>query len=217
MSDLTAIDILVNPDDATLDHARAWNARMRESVPDGFQLDATHQPHITTLQRYVRTADLDAALAAVAGTWEVTDTAALGYQAIAVRHAAWGVPGQGLAAILIRPSPPVLAFQAALLAAVTPYVGSGGTADAFVTDPGEQLTQSTFDWVDGYVPHQIGDGYTPHITVGFATDEALERMEAEPFEAFAVQPLSLAVYQLGNNGTARRLLQSWPVDSARWT
>ena len=51
MSDLTAIDILVNPDDVTLDRARAINARMRQSVPTGFALDATHQPHVTTLQR----------------------------------------------------------------------------------------------------------------------------------------------------------------------
>ena len=59
MSGLTAIDVLVNPDEKTLDHARAWNARMRESVPDGFALDASHQPHITALQRYVRTVELD--------------------------------------------------------------------------------------------------------------------------------------------------------------
>lgn len=58
MSDLTAIDVLVDPDEKTRDHARAWNARMRESVPDGFALDASHQPHITALQRYVRTAEL---------------------------------------------------------------------------------------------------------------------------------------------------------------
>ena len=68
MSDLTAIDILVNPDEATLEHARKVNARMRQSVPDGFALDATHQPHITTLQRYVHTADLDQVYDAVEQT-----------------------------------------------------------------------------------------------------------------------------------------------------
>jgi hypothetical protein len=57
MSDLTAIDILVNPDDATIEKAGAVNARLRQSVPSGYALDATHQPHITTLQRYVHTAD----------------------------------------------------------------------------------------------------------------------------------------------------------------
>jgi hypothetical protein len=59
MSDLTAIDILINPDEKTLERARAVNARLRQSVPSGFELDATHLPHITILQRYVRTADLE--------------------------------------------------------------------------------------------------------------------------------------------------------------
>ena len=35
--------------------AMGYTQEDRESVPDGFELDATHQPHITTLQRYVHT------------------------------------------------------------------------------------------------------------------------------------------------------------------
>ncbi len=40
--------------------------------------------------------------------------------------------------------------------------------------------------------------------------EHLKQMQAEPFNAFDVHPISLAVYQLGNNGTARTLLKVWP-------
>jgi len=211
MSDLSAIDILVKPAEGTLGHARASNARMRESVPDGFALDATHQPHITTLQRYVRTHELEQVGAAVEQTLREIDTHALAYQGVAIRHGEWGVPGQGLAVILVSPSPQVLEFQAMLLAAIDPFTAPGGTSSAFVTDDGEEITQSTFDWVEGYVPGQIGSAYTPHITVGFATVEDLESIEAEPFEVFDIRPESLAIYQLGNNGTARRLLMSWPI------
>jgi hypothetical protein len=210
MTDLTAIDILVNPDDATLERARAVNARMLGSVPSGFALDATHQPHITTLQRYVRTADLGTVYDAVEATIAATDVASLTYQAIAIRHADWGVPGQGLGVIVIQPSPPVLDLQARLLAAVTPFVAPGGTDDAFVRDPGEVISQSTKDWVEGFVPAQIGAGtYIAHITVGFATLDDLKVIEAEPFDAFAVQPASIAVYHLGNSGAARRRLKEW--------
>src|SRR5262245_50314629 len=212
MSDLTAIDVLVDPDEQTLQHARDWNARMRESVADGFALDASHQPHITTLQRYVRTAELDDVYDAIQQTLEATHTQALSYQAVAIRHADWGVPGQGLAVILIQPSPPVSEFQAGLLAAVTPFTAPGGTAAAFVTDPGETISQSTLDWVEGYVPAQIGpDRYTAHITVGFATLDDLDAIEAEPFDAFDVHPAAVAIYQLGNSGAARRLLKTWPI------
>lgn len=211
MSELTAIDILVNPDEATLEHARKFNARMRESVPDGFALDATHQPHITTLQRYVHTADLDKVYNAVERTIADTDVAALSYEAVAIRHTDWGVPGQGLTGLLIKPSPEVLDLQASLLAAITPFLGSGGTADAFVRDPGEEISQSTMDWVEGYVPNQIGDKYIAHITIGFATLDNLKVIEAEPFASFAVQPAGLAVYHLGNSGAARVQLKSWQL------
>ena len=210
MRGLTAIDVLVDPDEKTLDHARAWNARMRESVPDGFALDASHQPHITTLQRYVRTAELDQVYDAVQTTLAGIDARGLSYQGVAIKHAEWGVPDQGLAVILVHPGPQVLDFQASLLAAIVPFIESRGSADAYVKEPGEQITQSTFDWVEGYVPGQIGERYTPHVTVGFATLDDLERIEAEPFNAFDIQPANIAVYQLGNNGTARKLLKSWP-------
>jgi hypothetical protein len=212
VSDLTAIDILVNPDDATIEHARTWNARMRQSVPGGFALDATHQPHITTVQRYVRTTDLDYVYDAVERTLAATDTASLSYRAVAVKHADWGVPGQGLAVLIVQPSPDVLDFQAALLTAVTPFTASGGTATAFVRDPGEEISQSTLDWVENFVPAQIGAGnYIAHITVGFATLDDLKTIEAEPFHPFAVRPSSVAVYHLGNSGAARKLLRAWPL------
>jgi hypothetical protein len=212
MTDLTAIDILVNPDDATLDRARAINARMLGSVPTGFALDATHQPHITTLQRYVRTTELGKVYDAVGATIAQTDIASLTYEAVAIRHTDWGVPGQGLAVIVIQPSPPVLDLQARLLAAVTPFVESAGTDEAFVMDPGEAISQSTKDWVEGFMPAQIGVGkYIPHITVGFATLDDLKAIEAEAFDAFAVRPIGIAVYHLGNSGAARRLLREWAL------
>ncbi|MEU9095254.1 hypothetical protein [Streptomyces sp. NPDC048428] len=212
MSDLTAIDVLVNPDEHTLRHARAWNARMRESIPGGFALDASHQPHITTLQRYVRTAELDDVHAAIDDVLAATDMGALSYRAVAIKHADWGVPGQGIAVILVQPREQALDFQAALLTAITPFTESGGTSAAFVTDPGEDISQSTLDWVEHYVPAQIGPGkYTAHITVGFAGLDDLEAIEAEPFDAFDVHPAAVVVYQLGNSGAARRLLTSWTI------
>ena len=55
---VTAIDIALEPDATMLEHATALNARLRQSFPKGYALDASHRPHVTMLQRYVRTADL---------------------------------------------------------------------------------------------------------------------------------------------------------------
>lgn len=212
MSDLTAIDILINPDDATIRRAREVNARMLESMPGGWALDDTHQPHITTLQRYVRTTDLDQVYEAVEKTVADTDMASLSYQVVKITHADWGFPGYGPTVLLVQVSPEVLGFQAKLVAAVTPFVEPGGTAAAFVTDPGEEISPTIIDWVEGYVPAQIGAGnYLPHLTVGVAKFDDLKVIEAEPFDAFTVHAAGVAVYHLGNNGTARALLKAWPV------
>jgi hypothetical protein len=182
MSDLTAIDILIDPDEHTVKRAREVNARMLESVPTGWALDDSHQPHITTLQRYVRTADLDQAFAAVERVVAETEVDALSYQVTGIRHQDWGFPG-------IAP-----------------------TAAAFVRDPGEEISRTIINWVEAFVPNQIGESnYLPHLTVGVATFDDLKVIEAEPFGAFPVHPVSVAVYHLGNNGTARELLKAWSV------
>jgi hypothetical protein len=212
MSDLTAIDILIDPDEAAMKRAREVNARLLESVPlpKGWALDDTHQPHITTLQRYVRTDDLDQVYDAVEKTVADTDLTALSYEAMKITHADWGFPGIAPTVLLVEVNSAVLDFQARLLAAITPFVESGGTAAAFVADPGEEISSTIIDWVEAYVPDQIGKGkYFPHLTVGVATFDDLKVIEAEPFDAFAVHPASVAVYHLGNNGTARKLLKAW--------
>jgi hypothetical protein len=216
MSDLTAIDILIDPDEAAMKRAREVNERLLESVPlpKGWALDETHQPHVTTLQRYVRTADLDKVYDAVEKTVAETDLAALSYKAMKITHADWGFPGVAPTVLTVEIGDKVLDFQADLLAAITPFCESGGTAAAFVADPGEEISPTIIDWVEKFVPDQIGEGkYFPHLTVGVATFDDLEVIEAEPFDAFAVHPASVAVYHLGNNGTARRLLKAWPAPS----
>jgi hypothetical protein len=49
---------------------------------------------------------------------------------------------------------------------------------------------------------------------GPAKFDDLKIIEAEPFDAFTVYPAGVAVYDLGNNGTARKLLKSWPVTTS---
>jgi hypothetical protein len=61
---VTAIDIALEPDAAMIQHAMAANARLRKAFPKGFALDETHHPHISMLQQFVRTSDLDKVSAA---------------------------------------------------------------------------------------------------------------------------------------------------------
>ncbi len=62
---VTAIDILLEPDATMVKHAEAANERLLKEFPQGFALGATHRPHVSCLQRYVNTADLDRVYEAV--------------------------------------------------------------------------------------------------------------------------------------------------------
>jgi len=66
VTDLTAVDIMIQPDPVAIARARAVNARMPLSIPAGITLDDTHLPHITMLQRYLITENLEQAYAAIA-------------------------------------------------------------------------------------------------------------------------------------------------------
>ena len=57
--------------------------------------------------------------------------------------------------------------------------------------------------VETYDPHQTGANYTAHLTVGMPYLDNLKAMPSEAFDRFDVHAAGLAVYQLGDNGTAR--------------
>jgi hypothetical protein len=63
-NDVTAIDILLEPDATMVRHAEAVNARLRSVFPKGFALDASHHPHISMFQCFVPTGKLNEVYAA---------------------------------------------------------------------------------------------------------------------------------------------------------
>jgi hypothetical protein len=56
------------------------------------------------------------------------------------------------------------------------------------------------------VPKSSGDKYLPHVTVGVAPEAFVKQLKAEPYEPFTFKPDGVAVYQLGNFGTAAKKL-----------
>jgi 2'-5' RNA ligase superfamily len=213
MSSLTAIDILILPDPAMQTKATAWNTRLRQSVPDGFALDENHTPHITLLQRYVRTDQLDDVYNVVASTIATAPVETLELTAVKLAHMqVAATPGVGLAGLLVKASPAVIDLQTALIVAIKPHTGSGGTAEAYVTSDAEpDINDDTLRYVDNYVPDHSGENYLAHVTVGQAKLDDLATLEAETFDPFTFRPAGFAVYHLGNNGTAQVQLHKWDL------
>ena len=207
-SNLVAIDVLIEPDSTMLAEAQTWNARLREQTPDGFALDATHTPHITLLQTFVAAEELDTVLAAVGKATAGLDVSGLELQATGLYHIPVG--GLGLQGIVIEPSAELLAVQAAMIAAVAPFRRSGGREQAFVPDAtGAPFDPAMFAYVETFVPDRSGPNYNPHVSTGLAPLAWLDAREAEPFDTFDFGARAIAVYQLGNFGTAAKLLASF--------
>ncbi len=209
---VTAIDIALEPDATMVDHATAANARLRSIDADGFQLDATHNPHISLLQRYVNTTDLDKVFAAVDALVAQSAAAGTDLKAFKYYYIPWG--DIGLGGIVVDPTDALLKLQADIIAAVAPFTVATGTADAFLSDSGgSDIVTPLIDYVADFVPEASGDKFNPHVTIGLAPKTYLDTMLAEPFETFTFSSVGLSVYQLGEFGTARKELKGWDFPS----
>jgi phosphoglycolate phosphatase-like HAD superfamily hydrolase len=207
---VTAIDILLDPDATMMKNATAANARLRESFPEGFALDETHLPHISCLHRYVKTADLDKVYEAVGKVLAGENPTAWKLKAYKYYYIPW--KNIGLAGIVIEPPDDLIRFQQKLIDAIAPFTEKTGTAAAFVTtneDP--EINQPTIDYVANFVPNETGKKFNPHVSIGIASQDYLKEMLGEKFEAFTFSPAGVAVYHLGNLGTARKKLKSWEL------
>src|ERR1700751_4637758 len=137
-NDVTAIDILLDPDATIIQHAKAANAQLLKSYPKGFTLGGVHAPHITMLQRFVKTADLPKVYATADGviakanptSWKLT-----AYKYDHIGEAKMGDDIVGVGNILVKPTPELLKLQRELADAIKPFEAPTGTAAAFVTTP----------------------------------------------------------------------------------
>lgn len=208
---LIAINVLLEPDPATVEKAQAVNARLLANFPHGFALDSNHAPHITLLQRFVRTEDLDQVAKAVCEMlrfehamkaekehpWE---SKAIGYYALADKDLR-------LVGIVIEPTEEMRRIQQRVIEVVEPFAVEKGTRQAFARRPdGGAIGQPTVDYVNSFVGTRTGANYHPHLTVGIGTGEFVDALIAEPFKTFTFRAVSVSLYQVGDYGVAARKL-----------
>jgi len=209
-SEITAIDILLEPDATMLQKCAANNARLLGVFPKGFALDATHTPHITMLQCFVRTTDLDKLYAAEEKVLAAANISVLKLEAFKYYYAPAGATG--VAGICAKPTPEILKLQADVIATAKPFMQETGTIGAF-TAPHDNpaIDAALIGYVATFDPKMSGANYNPHVSTGVAPREYLDQMLAEPFEPFTFSPAGAAVYQLGPFGTAAKKLKEWDL------
>ena len=210
-SEITAIDILLQPDATMLEHAAAHNARLLGVFPQGFALDATHAPHITMLQCFVRTADLDKLYAAEEKVLAAANVAAIKLEAFKLYYIPAG-GGLGVAGICAKPTPELLKLQADIIAAAAPFNLRDGPIGAFTAGhDNPAIDKALIGYVSTFEKIGAGAKFNPHVSTGNGPTAYLDQMVAEPFESFTFSPAGAAVYQLGPFGTAAKKLKQFDL------
>jgi hypothetical protein len=204
---VTAIDIALEPDATMVQHAMDANARLRKYFPKGFGLDETHHPHISMLQQFVRTDDLDKVFAAANAV--IAKEKPTAWTLKAFKYYYIPSPPLGLAGIVVEPTEDLHRLQDELITAVAPYTVKTGTPAAFFSDEGgRDIQKFLISYVANFVTDAAGKRFNPHVTIGVGTEAYLNKMLAEPFASFTFSPAGASVYQLGSFGTARKELRA---------
>jgi hypothetical protein len=200
---VTAIDIALEPDATMVQHARDTNARLLKSFPKGFALDETHHPHVSVLQQFVRTDDLDKIFAAANAIMVKEKPTAWTLKAFKYYYIP--DPPFGLAGIVVESTDGLDRLQDELISAVKPYTVKTGTRAAFFSEAGgRDIQKSLIEYVTHFVKIAAGERFNPHVTIGVGTERHLNKMLGEPFPAFTFSPAGASVYQLALSGRPGR-------------
>lgn len=121
-SEVTAIDILLNPDQAMMDSAKVYNELMQKnySGPGSYSLDELHAPHITVIQCFVETANLEKVYVAIARV--VSREKPTKQKLTSKGFYYFPANGLGLAGITIEPTTELLNFQSEIIEGIKPFL-----------------------------------------------------------------------------------------------
>jgi hypothetical protein len=204
---IIAIDVLLEPEAALVRYMRGVDAQLRREYPWGYTLDVIHNPHITLVQRYVRSSDIRAISEAVGLV--VEEERATTLQLTANRYAPRVSDGvDRVVQLVVDVTPRLRILERRIVDAVQPFAVSGGTASAFASVPGSvgTVNYDAIDFVENFVPDYSGDRFAAFLAVGVAPSPFAYVLRPKPFEPFTFGIDEVAIYQLGQSGTAQERL-----------
>ena len=198
-----AIDVLLTLPADVYDQAIELNRAIIEKHPDNFILDGNHIPHITLLQCYIVESDLPQVEQLLNGLYKTIKKDTLW-----ANHLQYNKDKpESFASIGIEKSKALMTLHKKTIALLEPYIITNGTQKAYVQNAdGTPIDQFTIDYVPKFVSHYSYENFNPHISLGVAKTTLLDSLEQHVFRATKFQATGVSVYQLGNYGTARKLL-----------
>jgi 2'-5' RNA ligase len=191
--DTTAIDIAILPPADVSARAITLSAALPADQSQGLLLGADCLPHITLTQQFIPSESLDQFLAQV--EYVLQDRQPIRVQVTGggkATNAVW---------LSIERSPQLVNLHEQLLQAAESFEVTTGDATAFF---GEDAREPDVRWVREFRRQSSFDRFTPHITLGHAS-------EPPAVEPMAFIATTIAVCHLGRFCTCRRIIRAWRI------
>lgn len=194
MSKLLALDVAILPPPDVRQRAIELSAGLPSDHADRLRLDASHLPHITLTQQFIRVEELEAA-------FERIDELLRAEKPITVTVTGGGKGGHSVWMAIER-TEPITGLHERLMEALRGFERPGGTAAAFFD--GDARVGDVV-WVTGYRLKSSFGAFTPHITLGAA--------DTPPNIApFTFEATTVAACHLGRFCSCRAALRTWTLD-----
>lgn len=200
---ILAIDVLLIPSEEMYAQSLQLNSRINQNNPKSIKLDENHVPHITLLQCFITESDLPKVNDALEGLYKTIEQDSLKAESLFYSKE----KEESFAMISVEKSQQLMKLHERTIELMKPFILKNGSDEAFIQNPdGSPISESTVSYVPKFVDAYSYENFDPHISLGVAQKALLDSLAENVFEPIKFKASSLSVYQLGDHGTAQKLL-----------
>ena len=200
---IIAIDVLLTLPEKVYGQAVQLNKAIVKENPSNFTFDDTHIPHITLLQCYISEEDLPNVKKELKGLYKTVENETLWIEELQYSKE----KEESFSSIGIKKSDGLVSLHKKTIELLKPYMTADGSQQSYIqNESGKPIDQFTIDYVPKFVSDYSYENYNPHISLGVAKTTLLDSLNRNIFQPMKFQAASISVFQLGDFGTARKLL-----------
>ncbi|MCZ4318674.1 2'-5' RNA ligase family protein [Aequorivita viscosa] len=198
-----AVDVLLIPSEEMYAQSLQLNSFINKNNPETIKLDKNHVPHITLLQCFINESDLPKVNKVLAGLFEDIKNHDLKAESLFY----YEENEASFSMIRIENSTPLMDIHKKSIALLKPFIVKNGSENSFVPNPdGSAISESTITYVPAFIEKYSYENFDPHISLGVAEVSLLDSLVAQVFKPIHFKATSVSLYQLGDHGTAQKLL-----------
>ena len=201
--------MLLIPSEEMYAQSLQLNSLIYQNNPETIKLDENHVPHITLLQCFIKEEDLPDVYNTLEvenifeGLFETIENDSLKAESLFYNED----KEESFSMITVEKSDFLLKLHEKIIELIKPYSVKNGSQISFIQNPdGSPISESTVKYVPEFVDKHSFENFEPHISLGVAQTKLLDSLAANVFKPIQFKAESLSVYQLGDHGTAQKLL-----------